>query len=143
MKLNDLKKESPAILIAEDDPDDRFLIEQAFQEVNLSNKVYFVEDGEELLDYLLWRSKYADMKPSRPKCLLLDLKMPRMGGREALREIRQDPDLADLTVVVLSTSNSDNDRGYCKKFGVHEYMTKPDSFIKLLELADRIKKICT
>ena len=138
MKQNEL----PAILIAEDDPDDRFLIEQAFREMSLSDKIHFVEDGEKLIDYLKERCEYTDRKPDCPTCLLLDLKMPRMGGREALRKIRQNPDLADLTVIILSTSDSDNDKDYCKKFGVREYMTKPDSYTELLKLAERIKKIC-
>ena len=79
-------------LIAEDDPDDRLLIKEAFQESLVSNSVYFVEDGVELLDYLRWQDKFANPADApTPDLILLDLNMPRKDGREALAEIKSDP----------------------------------------------------
>ncbi len=141
MSLNSTDKKTPLILIAEDDPDDRFLIEQAFQTNSLPGSLFFVEDGEELLDYLLGREKFAANGPTVPECLLLDLKMPRKDGREALREIRQNPEFADLRIMVLSTSDSEDDKKYCKELGVTDYMTKPDSFTGLLELVEKTNSV--
>ncbi len=141
MNPNSTDKKTPLILIAEDDPDDRFLIEQAFQTNSFSGSLFFVEDGEELLDYLLGREKFAANGPTVPECLLLDLKMPRKDGREALREIRQNPEFADLRIVVLSTSDSENDKQYCAELGVYDYVTKPDSFTGLLELVEKTNSV--
>ena len=143
MDLNNPQGELPVILVAEDDPDDRFLIEQAFKTSGLINRLFFVEDGEELLDYLLGREKFAANGPNVPECLLLDLKMPRKDGREALWEIRQNPEFANLRILVLSTSDSENDKQYCAELGVSGYVTKPDSFAGLLELVEKTKIICS
>lgn len=142
MNLDSSDKKTPLILVAEDDPDDRFLIEKAFQTSGLSGCLFFVEDGEELMDYLLGREKFAANGPNVPECLLLDLKMPRKDGREALREIRQNFEYANLPILVLSTSDSDDDKKYCKELGVTDYMTKPDSFTGLLGLVEKTKDIC-
>ena len=143
MSLNNPQKELPVILVAEDDPDDRFLIEQAFKTSGFLNTLFFVEDGEELLDYLLGREQFAANKPTLPECLLLDLKMPRKDGREALWEIRQNPEFANLRILVLSTSDSENDKQYCAELGVSDYVTKPDSFKGLLALVEKTKSICS
>ena len=143
MNHSDQKNDSSIILIAEDDPDDRLLIEHAFKASGLSSTLFFVENGEELLDYLFRREKYAENEPSpRPGCILLDLNMPKKDGREALLEIRQNPAFKDLPIIVLSTSDSDRDRKYCAGFGVADYITKPDSFAGLLELMRKIGVIC-
>jgi two-component system, response regulator len=143
MNPNSKLKKQPIILVAEDDPDDRFLIEQAFLANDLSNSLLFVEDGEELLDYLFGRQQYSTNGPTIPRCLLLDLKMPRKDGREALFEIRQNPDYANLPVLVLSTSDSEHDKQYCTKLGVYDYVTKPDSYTGLLALVDKVKDVCS
>ena len=142
MSLNNPQKELPVILVAEDDPDDRFLIEQAFRASGFSDRLFFVEDGVELLDYLFGREQYAANESTRPGCLLLDLKMPRMDGREALQEIRQNPEYADLPILILSTSDSENDKQYCSELGVCDYVTKPDNFAGLLALVDKTKTVC-
>lgn len=142
MNQSDQQKKLPLVLVAEDDPDDRFLIKQAFHESGLSNSLFFVEDGEELLDYLFGREQYASNGPVRPACLLLDLKMPRKDGREALWEIRQNPEYANLPILVLSTSDSEHDKQYCAELGVSGYMTKPDSFAGLLSLVEKARGVC-
>src|SRR3954467_6028283 len=93
------------ILMADDDPDDRQLTKEAFAEARLANDLRFVEDGVELLDYLNRRGKFAAPATSpRPGLILLDLNMPRKDGREALEELKQDPRLRTIRVVVLTTS---------------------------------------
>jgi CheY-like chemotaxis protein len=129
--------------MAEDDPDDRFLVERAFGASGLSGRVLFVEDGEELLDYLFRRARYADTTLSpRPSCILLDLNMPRKDGREALWEIRENPEFGNLPVIVLTTSDSQHDKEYCAELGVSDYVTKPGSFTELIGLMKKIEVLC-
>ena len=143
MNHSDRQTESSIILIAEDDPDDRLVIEHAFKSSGLSSTLFFVKNGEELLDYLFRREKYAENEPSpRPVCILLDLNMPRKDGREALWEIRQNPAFKELPIIVLSTSDSERDKKYCAGLGVADYITKPDSFAGLMELINKIGGIC-
>src|SRR5580704_4574387 len=98
------------ILMAEDDADDRQLTKEAFEESKLANDLRFVEDGEELLDYLQRRGKYRDPASSpRPGLILLDLNMPRKDGREALEEIKKNPDLRRIRVFVMTTSKAEED----------------------------------
>ena len=131
------------ILSAEDDPDDRFMMEQAFADSGLSGTLLFVEDGEELLDYLLRRKRYTEINSSpRPSCILLDLNMPRKDGREALWEIRQIPEFRELSIVVLTTSDSQRDKEYCGKLGVSDYVTKPNSLTELIDLMKKIGGLC-
>src|SRR5271163_1298530 len=93
------------VLMADDDEDDRMMTKDAFEESRLANDLRFVCDGEELLDYLKRRGKYSDPASSpRPGLILLDLNMPKKDGREALREIKADPELKAIRVVVLTTS---------------------------------------
>ena len=103
---------SPVFLMAEDDPDDRLLAKDALNEAQIDAELHFVENGEELLDYLWHRGRYSEPASSpRPGVILLDLNMPRKDGREALREIKADPDLRRIPVVVLTTSKADTDIG--------------------------------
>jgi CheY-like chemotaxis protein len=116
-------------LIAEDDPDDRLLIKEAFQESLVSNSVYFVEDGVELLDYLRWQDKFANPGDApTPDLILLDLNMPRKDGREALAEIKSDPRLRYIPVVVLTTSKAEEDIMRSYDIGAASYITKPVTF---------------
>ena len=142
MNLNNPFKVQPVILIAEDDPDDRLLIEQAFHAGGYSDTLSFVEDGEELMDFLLGRKQYAEKGPALPLCLLLDLKMPRKDGRQALKEIRQNPAFKELPIIILSTSDSEHDRNYCTKLGISDYVTKPDNLAGLLAVAEKVKGVC-
>jgi len=125
------------ILMAEDDPDDRMLVEMALREARLTNDLRFVGDGEELLDYLHRRGQYAgpdvDTAP-RPGLLLLDLNMPRKDGREALTEIKADPTLRRIPVVVLTTSQAEEDILKSYDLGVSGFVTKPVTFEGLVNV---------
>ncbi len=124
--------EPVVILLAEDDPDDRLLTIRALKRSRLRNEIYTVEDGEELMDYLHRRGPYADPQRSpRPGLILLDLNMPRKDGREALQEIKSDPVLRRIPVVVLTTSNAEADILRSYDLGVNAFITKPVTFEEL------------
>lgn len=129
-------KERPiTILMADDDPDDRELTREAFRESRLANEFHTVEDGEELLDYLHRRGRYAQLNGAPlPGLILLDLNMPRKDGREALREIKSDPHLRRIPIVVLTTSKAEEDILRSYDLGVNSYVTKPVTFQSLVEL---------
>ena len=127
------------ILMAEDDPDDRLLSQEALEEAHLTNTLSFVKDGEELMDYLLQRGPYAaPAKAPRPGVILLDLNMPRKDGREALAEIKTDPDLRVIPVVVLTTSHAEEDILRSYNLGVSGYITKP---VRLEELINVMRTL--
>lgn len=129
------------ILIADDDEDDRLLAEDALRESRLANNLKFVEDGEQLMDYLKQRGEFADpIKAPRPGLILLDLNMPRKDGREALREIKSDPSLRSIPVIVLTTSKAQEDVLKTYDLGVNSFITKPvtfDSLVDLMQLLGR------
>ncbi len=123
------------ILLAEDDADDRLLVKEALAEGRVLNDLRSVENGEELLDYLRRQGRYADPEESpRPGLVLLDLNMPRKDGREALREIKADPDLKRIPVVVMTTSKAEEDVLSSYDLGASSYITKPVTFERLVEL---------
>jgi CheY-like chemotaxis protein len=122
------------ILIADDDPDDRELTRDALQECRLANDVHFVEDGEELMDYLNRRGQHKDrVNEPLPGLILLDLNMPRKDGREALKEIKAQPELRRIPIVVLTTSKADEDILRTYDLGVNSYVTKPVTFDSLVD----------
>jgi CheY-like chemotaxis protein len=123
------------ILLAEDDADDRMLVQDAVAEGRLANDLRCVEDGEELMDYLHQRGRYSggDAAP-RPGLILLDLNMPRKDGREALQEIKADPALRQIPVVVLTTSKAEEDIFRSYDLGANSYVTKPVTFQSLVDL---------
>ena len=136
-----MKVKPITLLLADDDPDDRLLARQALEKSRLANDLRCVEDGEELLDYLRHRGQYADPKESpRPGLILLDLNMPRKDGREALREIKSDPKLRDIPVVVLTTSKAEEDIARSYNLGVNSYITKPVKFSALVEVMRALGK---
>lgn len=123
-----------SILVADDDADDRLLMRDALQESRLANPVYFVEDGQQLIDFLKRQGPYADPQDSpRPGLILLDLNMPRKDGREALEEIKADPRLRTIPIVVLTTSRADEDIVRSYELGVSGFVTKPVTFSSLVE----------
>ena len=133
MNRYDRQSEIPVILIAEDDPDDRLLIERAFQESGLSGTFLFMKDGEELIDYLFGRKQFAANEPIKPDCILLDLNMPKMNGIEFLTIVKADMTLKKVPVVVLTTSNQQQDITECFKLGVAGYMVKSVDYDKFVE----------
>ncbi len=122
------------ILIAEDDPDDRYLAKEALSESRLANELFFVEDGEDLLEFLRHEGAYAESKPPRPGIILLDLNMPRKDGREALHEIKADPHLRRIPIVVLTTSKAEEDILRSYDLGVSSFIVKPVTFEGLVNL---------
>ena len=128
-------KQPISILVADDDADDRMMIKDAFVESRLANPLHFVEDGEELMDYLHRRGKFSDpaLSPT-PGLILLDLNMPRKDGREALKEIRADETLRRIPIVVLTTSKAEEDIYRTYDMGVNSYITKPVTFVSLVDL---------
>lgn len=127
------------ILMADDDPEDRLLTQEAFEEAHLTNELAFVEDGEELMDYLKQRGEYAaEGAAPRPGLILLDLNMPRKDGREALAEIRSDPDLQGIPVVVLTTSRADEDILRTYDLGVNSFITKPVTFEGMVNIVQHL-----
>jgi CheY-like chemotaxis protein len=129
------------ILVAEDDPDDRLLIKGAFRENLAINSIHFVNDGVELLDYLRRQDKYTNPGDApTPDLVLLDLNMPRKDGREALEEIKTDPHLRHIPVVVLTTSNAQEDILLSYDIGVAGYITKPVKFDGLVEALKGLKQ---
>jgi len=133
--MNDTKHKIPiTILVCDDDEDDRMLTQQALEAAHVSNSIRFVVDGEDLLDYLYQRKAYGGetgLAP-RPGLILLDLNMPKMGGREALKVIKEDKTLKDIPIVVLSTSRLDEDIVRSYKLGVNSFISKPVTFTGLV-----------
>jgi two-component system, response regulator len=122
------------ILLAEDDPDDQYLISEALDENRLNARLFIVSDGEELLDYLNRRGKYQDsMLWPMPSLILLDLNMPRKDGREALREIKSDPALQHIPIIALTTSQAERDVTQTYQSGISGFITKPVHFSDLRE----------
>jgi len=123
------------LLIADDDPDDRMMIQAALEESYLLNSLYFVENGQELMDFLKRRGKYANPQVSpRPGLIMLDLNMPRKDGREALMEIKADPELRAIPIIVLTTSKSEEDILKSYDLGVNCFISKPVLFEELIEV---------
>jgi CheY-like chemotaxis protein len=120
------------ILMADDDADDRESTAEAFMEHHLVNDFRTVKDGEELLDYLHHRPPYEDAP--KPGLILLDLNMPKKDGREALLEIKKDPELRKIPVVVLTTSRAEEDILRSYDLGANSFITKPVGFESLVRL---------
>lgn len=128
-------RKSISLLIAEDDEDDRMLTLKAFENNSLIKRIVFVGNGEELMDYLYRRGVYTDLSQYPwPDLILLDLNMPRKNGREALQEIKQDPELRRIPVIILTTSKEQEDIVRSYDLGVNSYITKPVTFEGLVRV---------
>ncbi len=130
-------REPITLLVADDDPDDRFLIEEALRGNRAIREIHCVENGEELLDYLRQQGRYTDSTNPRPDVILLDLNMPRKDGRQALQEIKTDPELQHIPIVVLTTSKAEEDVQRSYKLGVNSFITKPvrfDDFVEIMRI---------
>lgn len=127
------------ILIADDDADDKMLMRDAFEESHLENELYFVSDGEELMEYLTHAGRYSDPgKAPQPGLILLDLNMPRKDGREALKEIKANPELRQIPIVVLTTSRAEEDIFKTYDLGISSFISKPVTFESLIEVVQAI-----
>src|SRR3954471_12575293 len=129
-------KRSITILMADDDEDDRVLAADALRDARLANEMRFAVDGEDLMQYLRGEGPYAseDVDAPKPGLILLDLNMPRKDGREALAEIKSDPELRQIPVIVLTTSRAEEDVFRTYDLGVNSFITKPVTFAGLVEV---------
>lgn len=133
MSIND--KKTITILMADDDDDDRLMTREALEESRVINEFRMVNDGVELLSYLRREGKYADKEQYPwPSLIFLDLNMPRKDGREALLEIKNDPNLKSIPVVILTTSKQEEDKVKGYNLGAASFITKPVTFDGLVEL---------
>lgn len=136
--MNEADHKTITILMADDDPDDRVLTKDALEENRLANDLHFVEDGEELMDYLHQRGKFSEQNAPFPGLILLDLNMPRKDGREALAEIKAHPKLKHIPVIVLTTSKAEEDIFKTYDLGVSSFITKPVTFEDLVRVTKAI-----
>jgi CheY-like chemotaxis protein len=129
------------ILMADDDADDRRLTKEALEESRLANAIRFVEDGEELLDYLRHQGRFKALEEApRPGLILLDLNMPKLDGRAALKMLKSDPELRQIPVVILTTSKADEDIYRSYDLGVNSYIVKPVTFEALVDILQTLEK---
>lgn len=122
------------ILIAEDDADDRFLLQTAFNENGFTDRLQFVENGVEIMDHLQKLSDTEHSVNNLPCFILLDLNMPKKDGREVLKEIKQHREWKNIPVVIFSTTSNEQEMIRCYELGANSYVTKPNSFEQLLEI---------
>ena len=136
--IRKVKRDVP-ILIAEDDEEDREIIKEALDDCKFANDRIFVSDGEELMDYLLHKGRYTNttLYPI-PGIVLLDLNMPRKDGRQALAEIKSNPELRKIPVIVLTTSKEEEDIIKTYKLGVNSFVIKPVTYGALVEVMKSI-----
>jgi CheY-like chemotaxis protein len=131
--MNDPYRKPIIILMADDDPDDRLLAQEAWEENRLANALHFVEDGEELMNYIHREGGYTHLADTPlPGLILLDLNMPRKDGRETLRELKADPHLRRIPVVVLTTSEAEEDILRSYDLGANSFIIKPVTFEALV-----------
>lgn len=128
-----------AILIADDNPGDRTLIETAFKESGIKHRLYFAEDGQELINYMNESHVYSDVNKSH-WLVVLDLKMPRLNGMDTLKIIKGDRRFKQIPVVVLTSSGLDKDINDSYQLGANSFFTKPNDYKGFLELAKLLKK---
>ena len=126
------------ILLVEDNPNDVELTLEGLSEYNLANNIQVVRDGEEALDYLYYRGKFAGRISNNPVVVILDLKLPKIDGIEVLRQIKSDEKLRLIPVVILTSSNEESDKVKSYKLGVNAYVVKPINFH---EFTDAIREL--
>jgi len=127
------------ILLVEDNPNDAALTMRSLKKGNFLNKVHWVKDGQEALDYLTCTGAYAERhEDDHPKLILLDLKMPKVDGLEVLKRVKSDERLRVIPVVVMTSSNEPPDVTRCYQFGVNSYVVKPVEFGAFVEAVAKI-----
>jgi len=131
--------ENNTVLMVDDDPEDFFLARHAFERSGWQKDFQMIADGEELMDYLYRRGRFTGLDNTSLPCLiLLDLNMPRKNGQEVLREMKEDPDLRRIPIVVFTTSGEESDIASCYELGANSYITKPAGFDSLVEVMTRL-----
>jgi len=126
------------ILLAEDSPADAEMTLRALRKNNLANRVHWVKDGAEALEYVFRAGTYAERANQQPKLILLDIKMPKVDGIEVLRRLKGDPETRSIPVVVMTSSNEDRDVVESYRLGVNSYIVKPVAFDAFLETVAKI-----
>lgn len=126
------------ILLVEDSPADAEMTLRVLKRRQLSNSIEWVKDGEEALDYMFRRGSYATRSDGNPRLILLDLKMPKLDGIDVLRVLKADPTTRSVPVVMLTSSNEDNDIVRSYDLGVNSYIVKPVEFDKFVEEVSKL-----
>lgn len=134
-----LKQIPRTILMADDDPDDRMLMKKAMDHTRTKHRIQFVENGSDLLDFLRNQGAYQDEKNQKPALILLDLNMPKMDGREALRLLKSDPELKRIPVIILTTSKAQKDIFETYDLGANSFICKPVRFQELVDIVVEIE----
>src|SRR3954466_9352910 len=135
-----MPRDVATILLVEDDPNDVFFLRYAFDQAGIRNPLLAVEHGQEAIDYLAGKGKYDDRSQHPLPCIiLLDLKMPGVSGLDVLRWIKEQPHLACVIVIILSSSNNESDIHEAYRLGARSYLVKPLSLEERLALARAIK----
>ena len=133
-------RRTETILVAEDDIDDAFFLQRAFQKAGVSTSLQFVKDGQEAIDYLDGEGDFTDRAAyPTPDLLLLDLKMPRINGFQVLEWVRQQPALKRLPVIIFSSSDEGKDINHAYDLGANSYLLKPHSSEDLIKVAQKLK----
>ena len=131
--------EEVEILLVEDNPKDAEMTQRALRKHNFGNKLHWVRDGAEALDYIFCRGAYADRIPARPpRLILLDIKMPKVDGIEVLRQVKADERSRSVPVVVMTSSNEERDVMESYRLGVNSYIVKPIEFPAFLDVVAKI-----
>ena len=134
----------PPILAAEDEESDRMILELAFKRVKLRCPLVIVRDGQEVVDYLSGKGRFADRSAHpRPALIVLDLKMPRMNGFDVLTWLATKPEFKQIPVVVFSSSGDESDMKMARKLGASEYYVKPHRLDELIKIAHRMQACCS
>ena len=138
--MNEREQDKYIILIAEDDEEDRMILEEASRDAGITLPIHCVENGEELLDFLYKRNEYADnTKNLKPLLILLDLNMPKLDGRQALEEIKKEDQFREIPVIVFTTSNTRDEISRAYLAGASSFIIKPFSFKSLVDMMKIIK----
>ncbi len=127
------------ILLVEDNPDHAELTQRALESGGMPSQIVWARDGEEALDFLYWRGAWADSGTPRPGLILLDVKLPKVDGHKVLRQIKQDPDLQRIPIVMLTTSERDDEVSDAFRAGANSWVTKPVRFTEFMEKVKTVK----
>jgi len=129
-----------SILLVDDDPNDVTLMKSALEEVHFGNPIIVAEDGEEALDYLFHRGRFADINDNLPVFILLDIKMPKLDGIDILRLIRDEPSFDKVPVIMMTSSRDTSDLEECYKYGANSFVVKPINITEFIQVVKEIGK---